>query len=89
MAGKGRKLGSNTPEARASVQHPALPHPQPAYPHATYPTTAGAFGQGVFGAHDPIGAELAAWQYRPGMPEGHAPEAQQASARLRAPKRKA
>ena len=49
--------------------------------------TAGAFGH----THDPIAAELAAWAYRPGMPEAHAPEAEQASARLarRAPKRKA
>ena len=28
MAGKGNKLGSNTPEAHASAQHPALPHQQ-------------------------------------------------------------
>jgi hypothetical protein len=89
MAGKGSKtpkLGSNPQHLQ---QHPAPPHPQPAYP--SHPTTAGAFGQGVFGAHDPIAAELAAWQYRPGMPEGHSQEAQDASDRLarRAPKRTA
>jgi hypothetical protein len=73
----------------ASIPTEAKQRPTPAYPPATHPTTAGAFGQGVFGAHDTVAAELAAWAYRPGKPEAHSQEAENASARLarRAPKK--